>query len=116
MKPFRAGAHLLLFTALLAAAAAIIPALASDLSCGVCGKAITGRYVEVDGKTYHPQCYEQYRVPRCAVCGEPLEGSYLTDGWGNPFHARHGEDLLCPFCNRVMTVSTTHGSFISTAN
>jgi hypothetical protein len=45
-----------------------------------------------------------------------VEGSYLTDGWGNPFHARHGENLLCPFCNRVMTPSTTHGSFISTAN
>jgi len=179
MKTFRAGAHLLRLAALLVAAAAIIPALASDLSCGVCGRPITGRYVEVDGKAYHAQCYEQYRAPRCAVCGrpilesrivwegkdyhaecyreaiqlhcaacgkpiegqylveggknyhpachrsrslkcvvcgEPLEGSYLADGWGNPFHARHGEDLLCPFCNRVMTISTTHGSFISTAN
>lgn len=175
----RAGTRLLPLVALLAAAAAILPALASDLSCEVCGKAITGRYVEVDGKAYHLQCYEEHRAPRCAVCGrpilesrivwegknyhtdcfrdavqlrcaacgkpiegqyvseagrnyhpaclrsrapkcvvcgEPLEGTYLSDGWGNPFHARHGEDLLCPFCNRVMTVSTTRGSFISSAN
>jgi len=68
-----------------------------------------------DGKNYHPKCHRS-RSPRCAVCGEALEGSYLEDGWGNPFHARHGKDLLCPFCNRVMAISTTRGSFISSAN
>lgn len=83
--------------------------------CTVCGRPIEGRYLVEGGRSYHPRCHRT-RSPRCAICGEALEGSYLADGWGNPFHARHGEDLICPFCNRVMAVSTTHGSFISSAN
>ncbi|HMC83667.1 MAG TPA: hypothetical protein VKL61_10600, partial [Candidatus Polarisedimenticolia bacterium] len=97
MKPFRAGAHLLLFAALLTEAAAIIPALASDLSCGVCGKAITGRYVEVDGKAYHPQCYEQYRAPRCAVCGKPILESRIV--WeGKDYHPDCYRETIRPRC------------------
>jgi hypothetical protein len=83
--------------------------------CAACGKPIEGTYMVVDGKSYHPSCRRGLAL-HCAVCGEPLEGSYLEDGWGNAFHARHGRDLLCPFCGRVMAEGTTGGAFVSTAN
>jgi hypothetical protein len=83
--------------------------------CAACGKPIEGTYLVVDGKNYHPACHRA-RALRCAVCGDPLEASYLEDGWGNAFHARHGRELLCPFCGRVMAPSTTGGGFVSTAN
>jgi hypothetical protein len=83
--------------------------------CAACGGPIEGTYLIVDGKSYHPACHRG-RALRCVVCGEPLEGSYVEDGWGNAFHARHGRDLLCPFCGRVMAAETTGGGFISTAN
>ncbi|HEV8335188.1 MAG TPA: LIM domain-containing protein [Candidatus Polarisedimenticolia bacterium] len=83
--------------------------------CDACGKPIEGTYIVASGKKYHPACHRGLAV-RCVVCGEPLEKSYLEDGWGNAFHARHGKESLCPFCGRVMALSTTHGSFLSTAN
>jgi LIM domain-containing protein len=83
--------------------------------CAVCGKPIEGTYLVADGKNYHPAC-RRSRALRCVVCGAPLEDSYLEDGWGNAFHARHGREILCPFCGRVMAPATTGGGFISTAN
>ncbi|HEU5180140.1 MAG TPA: hypothetical protein VFW45_05075 [Candidatus Polarisedimenticolia bacterium] len=83
--------------------------------CAVCGQLIEGTYLKEGGKSYHPQCHRT-KSAKCAVCGEPLEGSFLADPWGNPFHARHGEKILCPFCSRVMAVSTTGGSVISSAS
>ena len=69
----------------------------------------------MDGKNYHPACHRAQAL-RCVVCGLPLEGSYLEDGWGNAFHSRHGREVLCPFCGRVMSGATSGGSYISTAN
>jgi hypothetical protein len=83
--------------------------------CAVCGRPIEGTYLVEEGKSYHPACHRT-RAEKCAICGEPLKGSYLADPWGNPFHARHGRKYLCPFCNRVMTDSTTGGSVVSSAN
>ena len=97
MQTCRAGAHLVRLAVLLAAAAAIVPALATDLTCGVCGKPITGRYVEVDGKAYHPQCYEQHRAPRCAVCGKPILESRLV--WeGKNYHPDCYREAIQPHC------------------
>ncbi len=171
---FRAlGVALLLLLAALTAGRS-----AEGLLCAVCGKPITGRYIEDGGAAYHPDCYERHRAPRCAVCGKailgarirfegkdyhercyrgvkqprcaacgrpiegtylisggksyhpaclraaalrcavcglPLEDAYLEDAWGNAFHARHGREVLCPFCGRVMAPSTTGGSLVSLA-
>ena len=83
--------------------------------CSVCGQLIEGTYLKEGGKSYHPQCHRT-KAAECVVCGEPLAGSFLADPWGNPFHARHGEKILCPFCSRVMAASTTGGSVVSAAS
>ena len=83
--------------------------------CAACGKPIEGTYFKEGGKSYHPGCHRT-RVSRCAVCGGDLADSFLADPWGNPFHARHGEKSLCPFCSRVMGPDTTGGSVVSAAN
>jgi len=83
--------------------------------CAACGKSIEGTYLIAAGRNYHPACHRGLAI-RCAVCGQPLEESYVEDGWGNAFHARHGREGLCPFCGRVMSPSTTRGSFISSSN
>ena len=83
--------------------------------CAICGQLIEGTYLKEDGKSYHPQCHRT-KAAECVVCGEPLKGSFLADPWGNPFHARHGDRILCPFCSRVMAASTTGGSVVSAAS
>ena len=83
--------------------------------CALCGKVIEGTYLVEGGKNYHPACHRT-KVARCVICSKPLDDSYLADAWGNPFHARHGEKVLCPFCGRVMAQSTTGGSVVSSAN
>jgi hypothetical protein len=83
--------------------------------CAICGKPIEGSYVVEDGKNYHPAC-RRSQSARCVICSQPLEGSILADSWGNPFHARHGSKVLCPFCGRAMSPSTTGGSVVSAAN
>jgi hypothetical protein len=79
--------------------------------CAACGELIEGTYLKEGGKSYHPQCHRS-KAAKCVVCGEPLGNSFLADPWGNPFHARHGEKSLCPFCSRVMALSTTDGSVV----
>ena len=83
--------------------------------CAVCGKPIEGTYLVEGGKNYHPACHRS-QATRCVICSRPLEGSYLADSWGNPFHAWHGDKVLCPFCGRAMSPSTTGGSVVSGAN
>jgi hypothetical protein len=83
--------------------------------CAVCGKVIEGTYLVEGGKNFHPACHRT-RVAKCVICSKPLGSTYLADAWGNPFHTRHGEKALCPFCGRAMGESTTGGSVISAAN
>src|SRR5881296_2391771 len=97
MKAFRPGALFLLLAALFAASVAPIPGLASELVCGVCGKAIAGRYVEEEGQAYHLECYEQHRAHRCAVCGKPILESRIV--WeGKDYHADCYRETIQPLC------------------
>jgi len=64
----------LLFLGLLMLAVGSVQA--GDLLCDYCGKAISGKYYNIDGKVYHESCYLNNLAPRCAVCGEPLTGRF----------------------------------------
>src|SRR5262249_13370023 len=97
MKIARARKGFLGLAALLAVAAAVSPLFAAEPICGVCGKAITGRYVEVDGQAYHIPCYEQYRAPRCPVCGKPILDARIP--WeGKNYHPDCYRQAIQPHC------------------
>ena len=91
--------------------------------CGGCGKPITGPYVEVLGKLWHPEhfvctvckcpfpnkkflvkdgepyCekdYHQRFSPRCAGCRQPIIGSYVS-AMGRSWHPEH---FLCANCQK----------------
>jgi len=59
------------------------PVNADDLTlvCDYCGKPITGAYIVTDSGTYHESCYEDHVAPRCAVCGQIINGEYFIDHW-----------------------------------
>ena len=48
-------------------------------TCARCQKPITAKLVVARGKSFHPDCVT------CAVCDEPLRGSFYL----------RGEDLVC---------------------
>lgn len=73
--------------------------------CASCGRPIDVRSFNVDqqGKPYHTECFARTVAPRCAYCGKPLMGAYLTDAWGNSFCKEHAEQFpRCDFCGRLI--------------
>ena len=72
--------------------------------CCICGEPLEGRWIVFDGKNYHQSCYEAKVALRCSVCGEIITGEYLTDYWGNKYHAYHKQEIeSCSFCGRLLT-------------
>jgi len=71
--------------------------------CAQCENTITeGNYITFQGDAYHPECYRKHVAPFCDICGKPLEGSYITDYWGNHFHSRHIDEYpVCTACGRL---------------
>ncbi len=55
--------------------------------CTACRATIERRYIELDGKKYHPDCYERVG-PHCGVCQKSVQGSYVTLGDGLDYHPR----------------------------
>lgn len=71
--------------------------------CAACGKPLTVRYVQADGKSYHDDCYRDFVVPRCVYCNEPLMGEYAVDHWGAKFCKKHRREYpACEFCGRLI--------------
>jgi hypothetical protein len=107
--------------------------MAMSRVCKCCGKPLAGSYISAlgadwhpdhflcaachlpireasftvhDGQPYHPQCYVERVLPRCAYCNAPLVGEYLVDGWGTKFCARHRQEYpACDFCGRLIPPS-----------
>ena len=101
-----------------------------DIICNYCHKPITGEYIEINGKYYHPdhfkcdychktikgnqfikkdgkyyheKCFFNHIVPKCAVCGKPIKGEYLKNYWGQIYHPRHQNHLTkCEYCGRII--------------
>jgi len=104
---------------------------ATDLICEYCKRPITGQYIEVDGKYYHPDhflcekcrasigtgqyykengkyycpdCYLKYFAPRCAFCNRHIEGRYVMQD-GKMYHEacfnRHVA-LRCALCGEII--------------
>ncbi len=72
--------------------------------CNYCHKPITSqKFIESDGKYYHNECFYNNVVPRCSICGKPLKGKYLTNFWGEKYHPYHESELKkCEYCNRLI--------------
>jgi len=90
---------------------AVAAAVAQDvLRCDYCNRLITGEYVVSDGQNYHVDCYESHIAPRCALCGEIIEGEYFEDNWGNLVHAKHkGQVPQCLYCRRFISDQISDG-------
>jgi len=74
---------------------------AVELSCTHCGKAISGKYVTLEGKAYHQTCYRDHIQPRCDQCGDVIEGKYtILDGkkYHEDCYTEHIA-LRCDVCN-----------------
>ena len=70
-------------------------------TCAYCGRSIGNtQYYKDNGNYYHPDHYKQFIAPKCAVCGQPIEGQYV-EYEGKIYHKNHYEEqiaLLCSFC------------------
>lgn len=45
--------------------------------CGACNLPIKGNYNTHQGRAFHPPCYTEAHAPRCAQCGNPINGKYV---------------------------------------
>ena len=78
--------------------------------CANCYKQIKGEYFKKDGKYYDKECFEKLFMPKCAICGKPINGEYLVDLYGVKIHKYHENSLTkCDNCNRIISEQTTKG-------
>jgi hypothetical protein len=81
-------------------------------ACDCCGKPITDEFKLVKNKRYHTDCFEKYIDVPCAFCGKQLEGTCITDFWGNRYHKSHaGTASRCDYCQRFISEELTGGGF-----
>ncbi len=65
--------------------------------CASCGHVIDGAYAEKDGKFYHPDCYHEAFSPRCGWCGKPVTDTYVQKD-GAVYHESCYVENLAPVC------------------
>jgi hypothetical protein len=66
--------------------------------CTYCKKLITGNYIIVDGKSYHPEHF------LCSQCGKQIKGEFFKKE-GKYYHPEcfsTVEGLVCAHCNKVL--------------
>ncbi|MEB3236638.1 MAG: protein DA1 [Candidatus Sericytochromatia bacterium] len=82
---------------------------AQVLYCAYCGRQIEGRYLQDQGRAYHPKCAAQV-APRCVICTKPILTSARVDIWGFHAHSDHGWDIdWCTYCGRIIGQASTGG-------
>ena len=79
------------------------------LRCPNCNKPVVGQYIEKDNAPWHVACFHQKFTPACAVCGDPLQGRYFEDFWGNRYCAKHRNYDRCTSCSRIVCGPLTGG-------
>jgi len=58
--------------------------------CSVCRKPIADAEFFVEhGQAAHQRCAEEHLIPRCGLCGRPVQGRYLVDAWGRNYCGGH---------------------------
>lgn len=78
--------------------------------CAHCDKPIEGSFNKSESKYYHTYCMREFVVPKCGVCGEPLEGHYFQDLYGYKYHDYHVNSLFkCDNCDRLICDRITKG-------
>ncbi len=68
----------------------------SERICNYCGKPISGKYLIVEGKFYHPEHF------LCTKCAKPIAGSFITVN-GKYYHSdcyTEAAGLVCSYCGK----------------
>ena len=70
-----------------------------SVTCSYCGKKITGKYLVVDGKAFHPEHFI------CGKCGKPIEGAYQKFGlkYYHPECYSEIAGLICNVCKKPIS-------------
>lgn len=95
-----------------------LTASAAELYCDYCGERIIGEYVKVSEKgsglkKYCPSCFHKHIEKTCSVCGDPLNGRFLVDVYGNEYHPEHRKSHHhCDSCGRIISDRTTGGGVL----
>ena len=78
--------------------------------CAYCKKPIKSSYVDHENKVYHQHCFNEFAYQKCDVCNEALIGSFIIDTHGNEYHQRHEKEYkICDICGRIITPQITKG-------
>ncbi|MDP4192767.1 MAG: protein DA1 [Bacteroidota bacterium] len=73
--------------------------------CSRCKKVITGSFMEKDGKFYHPDCYAVSEGMICDYCHKLIKGEYVTES-GKKYHQSCYENNVaekCTVCGKPLT-------------
>lgn len=73
-------------------------AQAEGLACSVCDEKITGKYLKIGSKFYHPTCFT------CSKCNRVIDTAYKMDT-GRFFHAgcyKELKGLICDHCGELL--------------
>jgi hypothetical protein len=73
--------------------------------CKRCGKQIQGSYQEILGEYYHPECFTAETEVKCAWCNKPIIGEFVTIDL-KPYHPdcyRNNVEGKCSVCNQPLT-------------
>lgn len=79
--------------------------------CGICHKPIgQSPFVHHKRSMFHADCFATAFDPECAICSNPINGSYYIDSWGNVYCAYHYAVLAdCDECGRKVCQELTGG-------
>ncbi len=81
--------------------------------CDHCKKPINSSYVDNDDKVYHQHCYNEIAYDKCDVCNDPLIGSYIIDSHNYKYHQKHEREYkICDICGRLITNKISSGGVI----
>lgn len=69
----------------------------SSPNCDACGKAVEGRQLTAEGRTYHPECF------RCNKCDHPLRGEYAINPKNGDRVCLKCDAPQCSSCRRTIS-------------
>ena len=72
--------------------------MANNIICSKCKLPIEGRYIRVDGKIFHPDCFT------CQKCGLPIKGEYSKhkSKYYHPDCYKKVKGLICDHCGLLL--------------